>query len=78
MALTGRARIGQEEMDRIIASAGYPNDEPEFLNVVEDMAIGLQEICQKRRNDTMDRWGYCAHYKNFAVTMRTLMQSAGW
>lgn len=78
MALTGRARIGQEEMERIVSGAGYPGDEPEFLNVVEDMATGLQQICQHRRADTMDRWGFVAHYKNFSVTMRELMQGAGW
>ena len=72
-----RQRIGTEELDRIALAAGY-TDINQFLADVSDMALGLKQAADDKLAGRIDAWGFCAHYKNFSVTFRELMQSSGW
>lgn len=78
MPLTVRKQIGQAELDRMAAAAGYTADVPAYLNALEDMSLGLQQACQARRNGTIDEWGFAAHLKNYTVALRSLMAASGW
>lgn len=74
--LPPRKRLGIAELNRIAAAGGYENDVPGYLDSLEDMALGIQQICQGRRSGAIDEWGFVAHVKNYGLAMDRLLQGA--